>query len=250
MEFGILGQLRVRSGENEIVIDPPRLRMLLAFLIVRRGRPTTADAIVRGLWTDDTVERSESAAYVCVSRLRRCLKSQVLITEHGGYSLAVTPGDIDAERFETIAEEGHRQLWAADPVNAAETLRRALEMWRGPALAEFRGRAPWADAAAVRLEEVRVGVLEDRIDADLACGRAGQLIGELQVLSAEHPLREQLVARLMLALYRCGRQAEALRVYSELRARLAEDLGIVPSRSLQALELAVVRQSTWQVFGC
>ena len=157
----------------------------------------------------------------------------VLLTQGRGYVLRVAPGEVDLERFAELAERGRDVLAAGRPEEASAVLRKALGIWRGAPLAEF-AYEPFAQAAIAQLEELRLAAVEDRVEADLALGRARELVGELRDLVARHPLRERLRGQLMLALYRCGRQAEALETYQEFRQKLSEELGLEPGPSMQA----------------
>ena len=178
---------------------------------------------------------------VNVSRLRKALPQDVLTTRAPGYVVRVEPEQLDLHRFERLADEGRSLLARGLAADAAERLRDALSLWRGPALADFTYES-FAQAAIGRLEEIRLAAIELRIDAELALGRHDELIGELEALVAEHPLRERLRTALMTALYRSGRQAEALDTYKDARRIFVEELGIEPSPALQELERAILRQ--------
>ena len=188
---------------------------------------------------------SRSSGYV--SQLRKALGGRrargeaehVLVTRSPGYLLRVEPDELDAERFERVVEDGRRALGAGNPQLATRTLLEALSLWRGPALADFTHDS-FAQNEIARLEEARVSALEERIEADLALGRHAELVGELESLVAVHPLRERLRGQLMLALYRSGRQAEALAAYQAARRQLDEELGLEPNESLQRLERAIL----------
>src|SRR5439155_12364682 len=156
-----------------------------------------------------------------------------------GYRLVIEPHSVDLFEFIRLSEEGRTTLAAGDAAAGADSLRAALALWRGPPLADLPWE-PFAQAEIVRLDELRLAALEDRIDADLALGRHGQLIGELEGLVAEHPLRERLRGQLMLALYRAGRQADALAVYQRARRTLVDELGLEPSEALRKLERAIL----------
>jgi DNA-binding SARP family transcriptional activator len=177
----------------------------------------------------------------CVSSLRKVLGPETILTRGPGYVVEVAAGELDLHRFEQLLAEGRESAARADHAAASRKLREALGLWRGPALADF-AYEPFAESAIVRLDELRLTALEDRIDADLALGRHGELVGELEALVAERPLREHLRKQLMLALYRSGRQAEALDAYRRARSVLVEELGIDPSPALQELEKAILRQ--------
>ena len=165
--------------------------------------------------------------------------ADVLVTQGGGYLLRIGDDEIDADRFERLFEQGRNALARGEPETAAATLREALALWRGPPLADFTFE-PFAQAEIARLDERRLAALEERIDADLALGRHADLVAEIEALVASHPLRERLRAALMLALYRSGRQAEALQVYQDARRALVEELGVEPGPALQQLQRAIL----------
>ena len=165
----------------------------------------------------------------------------VLLTRAHGYVLRVAPGELDLHRFESLLHEGREALRAGEADVAARTLREALALWRGPPLAEFASDS-FAGVDIARLNELRLSAVEERIEADLATGRSAELVAELESLVVAHPLRERLRGQLMLALYRSGRQAEALQVYQDTRRLLVDELGIEPSQALQRLEQAILRQ--------
>ncbi|MGH8974640.1 MAG: BTAD domain-containing putative transcriptional regulator, partial [Acidimicrobiia bacterium] len=244
VEFRILGPLEVTGPGGTASLGASREGALLARLILSANRVVSLERLVDDLWESDPPAKAPGALQVYVSRLRKVLRGcgigDVLLTQSPGYVLALGPDFVDAVRFEALVARGRRQSERGDHRAAAETLRSALALWRGPALADVAD-APFARAEAARLEEGRVAALEERIDADLACGRHGELIGELAALLSEHPLRERLWSQRMVALYRAGRQAEALRSYQELRRVLGEDLGIEPSTALRRLEADILR---------
>jgi class 3 adenylate cyclase len=198
--------------------------------------------VIDEIWGERPPETARHALHGYVSRLRKALGPDALMTHPGGYAAVVAPGELDVDRFTTQVHEGRRFV-AADPARAAELLRDALALWRGPALADFTFE-PFAQADIVRLEELRLVAQEERIEADLALGRHGELAGELEQLVEQHPVRERFRAQLMLALYRSGRQAEALETFHEGRRELVEQLGIDPSPGLQRLEKAILTQDS------
>ncbi len=243
MELRVLGPLEVRAGDGAPVdLAGPKLRALLVALLLEAGRPVSADRLAAALWGEDAPARAVKNLQVHVSRLRRALRDpSVLVTTPGGYHLHLRPGELDVERFEALAERGRRALADGHAQDAARLLREALVLWRGPPLADVE------DTAAVRgeierLEEQHAAVLEARVDADLELGRHAELVGELRELVAARPLREGLHRRLMLALYRSGRQAEALQVFRQARELLVEQLGLEPGPELRGLERAVLAQ--------
>jgi DNA-binding SARP family transcriptional activator len=239
--FRILGPIEVRSRAGASVHVPRgRTRSLLALLLLHRGAVVHVDRALDELWEDDRPQGGRKAVHVVASRLRSALGDDALHSQGGGYALSMAPGDLDADAFEQLVRQGRTELAAGEPWEAAATLRRALELWRGPALADL-GDAPFAQPEIARLEDLRLACVSDRIDADLASGRDAELAGELEALVREHPLRERLRGQQMLALYRAGRQAEALEAYRRAFEALVDGLGIEPSPELRALEAAILR---------
>lgn len=247
MEFRILGPLEVDDGDRPVPLPSGRGRALLALLVLHAGEVVSAERLVDDLWGETPPPTAPTALQGLVSALRKRLEPSrrpgevpgVLGTRPPGYVLAIDPDDVDANRFRRLLEEAGG-LPASE---RAAQLHRALSLWRGPALAEFTYE-PFAQAEIAALEELRLSALEGRIDADLALGRHGSLVGELERLVARCPLRERLRGQLMLALYRSGRQAEALEAYRAAREGLLEELGIEPGPALQRLEQAILRQDT------
>ena len=245
MEFRILGPLEVWEGGRQIEVVGTRQRALLAILLTRANQVVSRDRLVDELFDEESRETADGLVRVYVSRLRKALAAtgehtSRVVTRTPGYLLRVESGELDLQRFEQLAEEGRQALRAGDPDVAVAMLSEALGLWRGSPLADFAYR-PFAQAEIGRLEELRLATIEDRIEADLALGRHSAVVSELEKLVAEHPLREQLRARLMLALYRAGRQADALAVYQATRQVLVEQLGLEPSAELQQLEKAILR---------
>ncbi len=245
MEFRVLGPLAIRDGDTELPLQRGKQRGLLAVLLLHANELVSIDRLVDALWGESPPATAEHALEVYVSRLRRILEAWEreprLLTRPGGYLLRVEPDELDLTRFDRLARRGRRALAADDPASAASILRAAESMWSGPPLTDL-GREPFAPAAIARLEEARQAVVGDRIEAELALGQHAELIGEIEGLIAAEPLRERPHAQLMLALYRSGRQAEALRAYQDLRSTLVDDLGLEPSPELQQLEQAILRQ--------
>ncbi|MFG1686739.1 BTAD domain-containing putative transcriptional regulator [Nonomuraea sp. NPDC049269] len=241
MWFGVLGAVEVRSDDGGLIsVGGPRVRSLLAMLLLDAGQEVSVRLLVEGLYG-----RSDSAhaLQTQVSRLRRGLRAaggELVEFGPAGYRLAVDPEDVDVHRFERLAAEGRRALAAGDHVKAAPLTRSALDLWRGPALDDVM-TAPFAEPQAARLEELRIAVLEDHIEARLGLGEHHHLVAELPGIMAAHPLRERLRGQLMRALYGSGRQAEALEVYEDARRTLAGELGVDPSPELQNVHLAVLR---------
>ena len=245
MEFLILGPLEARVGERTLPLGGPKQRSLLALLLLHRNEAVSTDRLTDGLWGEQPPATAGKVVQVYVSRLRRLLGPAGegggrLVTRPPGYLLRLDPDELDLDRFEALVERAGRAMATGDAAAAAEALRRGLALWRGPALADLAFE-PFAQAAAAGLEEQRLAALESRLEADLALGRAPELIGELGALVGEHPLRERLRRSLVLALYRAGRQAEALEAYRAARRALVQDLGIEPGPELAELEGAILR---------
>src|SRR5262245_32260977 len=240
MEVRLLGPLEVAVGDTPLRLGGLRPRALLARLVLDFNRTVSVDRLVDDLWGEDVPETAVKMVHIYVSQLRKVLPAGVLVTRSPGYALEVEAGSLDLSRFDALRDRGRAELAAGAAAAAAATLEEALALWRGPALAEFS--EPFAVAEAARLEDLRLACLEDRIDADLAAGRDAELVGELEMLAARHPLRERLRQLLMVALYRSGRQAEALAVYRDFRRMLGDELGIEPSAGLRELEGRILRQ--------
>ncbi|MEU1749458.1 BTAD domain-containing putative transcriptional regulator [Micromonospora arida] len=243
MRFRILGPTQVVLADGrEVPVGGPRLRALLALLLLDAGRVVSAERLIDGLYGEQPPRSAANALQSQVSRLRQALPAEHDPVEFhpAGYRLAVDPDDVDAYRFERLAEAGRRALVDGDWHRAATVLREALELWRGPALADAIGAAG-APAHAARLDELRLAAIEDRIEADLALGAHGTLIAELRELVVAHPLRERSRGQLMRALAALGRPAEALAEFEDARHTLAEQLGVDPSAELAAVHLAVLR---------
>ncbi len=240
MEFGILGPLEVRADGRTVALGGARPRAVFAVLALNANQPVSAERLAVALWGEDAPPSAVKTVQVYVARLRKALDDpDVLVTTPAGYRLRVRPGELDAERFERQVADGRDALAAGRAEHAAAELREALELWRGPPLADLAS-APFAPAEIARLEEQHLAALEVRVDADLAAGRHAELIGELQQLTGQHPWRERLHAQLMLALYRSGRQADALEAYRHAREVLVEQLGIEPGAELHDLHEAIL----------
>jgi DNA-binding SARP family transcriptional activator len=237
MDFRLLGPLEVFEHDRALALGGVKQRSLLAILLLHANELVSADRLIDELWGVAPPATAAKTIQVYVSRLRKVLDERRLATHGPGYVLRVEPPELDLTRFEELAGEARR----AAPEAAARMLRDALALWRGPALADLAYEA-FAQVEITRLEEMRLAVLEQRIDADLALGRHAELIGELEALVARSPLRERLRMQLMLALYRSGRQAEALDAYRAARRELSEELGLEPCAELQRLEQAILRQ--------
>jgi predicted ATPase/DNA-binding SARP family transcriptional activator len=241
MEFRLLGPLEVRDGDRVLPLGGRKQRALLALLALSPNRVVSRERLIDGLWGDAPPENAVASVQVYVSRLRKLLPPGTLVTRPSGYLVAAEPESVDRTHFERLFEEGREALAHGNPERAAAVLQETLELWRGPALAEFASEQ-FARVEGARLESLRLAAVEARVEADLALGREGQVVDELEVLVGDHPLRERLRCQLMLALYRLGRQADALRVYRETRRMLVDELGIEPSAELQRLERRILTQ--------
>ena len=245
IDYRILGPLEVSADGRVIEIGGPRLRALLAILLLRANESVPRDVLVHELWGEQPPAGAQGSLDVYVSRLRKALDAAangpVVVTRPGAYRLQAAEGQLDVRRFEGLVEQGRTELAANAPDRAAASLRAALRLWRGNALGDLCYE-PFARAESERLEELRLGAVEDRIEADLALGRHIAVVSELDALVAAHPMRERLHGQLMVALYRAGRQADALEAYQTARRMLVEELGLEPGPALQRLERAVLRQ--------
>ncbi|MGH8932748.1 MAG: BTAD domain-containing putative transcriptional regulator, partial [Egibacteraceae bacterium] len=239
MEVGILGPLTVTNEGRPVEIAGAKPRALLAMLAVRAGRVVTAGELVDDLWGDDLPSDPSNALQRLVSRLRKALGPGRVETGPAGYRLDVSPVAVDAVRFERLASEGRAALDEGHVEVAATRLREALDLWRGPALADFTEQR-FARPDRLRLESLRIGAVEDLVEANLALGATSTLVAELEALVHEYPLRERLRGQLMRALYRAGRQADALAAYQDARVTLAERLGLDPGPELQRLQVAML----------
>lgn len=237
MDFRILGSLEAWDGERQLELGGPKRRAVLAFLLLHANEVVAVDRLVDQLWGDKAPRNATAALHTHVSRLRKELGPEIVARRDWGYVLHTEQGELDLERFERLVAEAEN-LPAPE---RAEKLREALALWRGPALEDLTFEPALAGDIA-RLDALHLTVLENRIDADLEAGADAGLVGELEVLIAHHPLRERLRGQLILALYRSGRQAEALEAYRETRRVLAEELGLDPSPELRELERAILQQ--------
>src|SRR6185312_15307965 len=238
MEYRVLGSLEVVDGRGlPLALGGARQQSVLASLILRAGRTVPLERLVEELW-EKPPKTAEKTVQVYVSRLRRQLEARAIESRPGGYALVLDGDQLDLARFEQMSGEGHEALGAGDCERAATLLRDALALWRGPALSGLQ--SPTLCREAERLEELRLQALEDRLEADLGRGHERAVVAEVQPLVTEHPFRERLRGLLMLALYRSGRQTEALDVYRETRSLLADQLGLEPSETLRELERRVL----------
>ncbi len=224
----MLGPFEVLDEGRSIRLPGPKARAVLVLLLLDANRVVPLDRLVDGLWDEAPPETATKTLQVYVSQLRKALGPERIQTHARGYSVAAGPDELDTARFERLAGEGRFD--------------EALAVWRGPALADFREERFARDAAA-RLEELRLGAEEGRIEAELEAGHGPQVVADLERLVAEHPLRERLRGQLMLALYRSGRQAEALELFRRTRAELVDALGVEPGPELQKLHRAILAQS-------
>jgi WD40 repeat protein/DNA-binding SARP family transcriptional activator len=246
LEFRILGPLAVRVDGTALHIGGPKQRALLAMLLLSANRVVSRERLMGELFADQGINAAEHALRNRVSRLRKVLTPVAtdeprLVARAPGYLLRVEPGELDLEEFERLVAEGREALAAGEPAAAAESLHTAAALWSGRPLADLEFE-PFTRVDVDRLEELRLAAVEERIDADLALGRQRALVPELEALSVEHPYRERFRAQLMLALYRCGRQAEGLEVYRKTRDLLNEELGLDPGVELRELERAILVQ--------
>ena len=239
IEFRVLGSLEVVDQDDHLALGGPKQRALLAILLLHRGDPVSPDRLIDEIWAGEPPASANKIVQGYVSNLRKALGDGLLITQGRGYVLRTESGQLDVDRFEALASQGRGALEQGDALTAAAVLRQALGVWRGPALADF-AYEPFAQSEIARLEESRLAVVEDRIDADLASGKHARLVGELEALVREHPLRDRLRGQLMLALYRSGREADALQAYRDARRELLDELGLEPGRALQELEHAIL----------
>lgn len=246
LEFRILGPLSVRVDGSPIPLGGPKQRALLALLLLSANRVVSRDRLVAELFPEQSGNSADHALRNHVSRLRKVFAAAGsdeprLAARAPGYLLRVEPGELDLERFEQLVSEGHEALGAGRTAAAATLLRSAEHLWEGRPFADLEFE-PFGRLEVERLEERRLAVVEERIDADLALGRQLALVPELETLAAEHPFREHFRAQLMMALYRSGRQAEGLDVYQQTRTLLSDELGLEPGSKLQELQRAILVQ--------
>jgi WD40 repeat protein/DNA-binding SARP family transcriptional activator len=249
MRFRVLGPLEVEAADGPLVLGGPKERLLLALLLTRPNQVVAVEALVRGLWGEHPPRSAAKSLQSHVMRLRHALEpgrargtaGRVLVTRQPGYLLRVPAGGLDATRFEELTAQARRALSAGQANTAGSMLREALGLWQGSAFEEFTD-TDFGAAEADRLAELRLVAVEDRVEADLRLARHRELVAELEGLVRDHPLRERLWAQLMLALYRAGRQADALLAYQRARSVLVEELGIDPGSELRRLQAAILAQ--------
>jgi YVTN family beta-propeller protein len=240
LEFRILGPLEVCEAGGLLEIGAGKQRALLAVLLLEGGAAVPVERLIDALWNEDPPASAVNSVHVYVSQLRKLLGPR-LVTRAHGYALKLEAGELDVQRFEERLAEGRDRLARGDPEGAAGVLRDGLAMWRGPPLADF-AYEPFAQAEVRRLEELRLAATEEWMEAGLERGLDAELVPELERLAADHPLRERLRGQLMLALYRSGRQAEALDAYQAGRDAMVEDVGLEPAPALKELQAAILRQ--------
>src|SRR5215470_7589495 len=254
--FAVLGALRVDRDGREVDLGPRLQRTLLAILVVEAGHVVPVDRLLDLLWRDEPPAAAIASVQAYVSQLRRVLEpdraprapARVLVTQDPGYVLRVAEGQVDALKFQTLVRQAHNDLAAGQPVASATRLEEAFTLWQGDPFAEFADQA-WAVPAVARLTEAHDLAAEDRIEAWLALGRHAEAAAELEAMVGARPLRERRWGQLIVAAYRCGRQADALRAYQRCRTALAEELGLEPGPELRRLEAAVLAQDSslgWQ----
>ncbi len=235
------GEFEAVEAGVPVPVRGAKQRTVLALLALHRGEPVSADRLIDALWGDGQVANPVNALQAQIGQLRRTLGATAILTSDAGYALDLGPDDVDAARFEQLVAKGRRLLEEGEMALASTVLGEALRLRRGEPLTEF-AYVGFADAERAHLAELTLVAIETRAEADLALGRHGELVGELEALCREHPLRERLWELLMLALYRAGRQAEALRAYTEARNRLVDELGIDPGPALRELEARILAQ--------
>jgi DNA-binding SARP family transcriptional activator/DNA-binding beta-propeller fold protein YncE len=239
LDFRILGPLEVERGGRPLPLGGTQQRAVLVLLVLHRNRVLRTEQIIDELWGEQPPPTAVKTLQGYVSTLRKLLGDDVILTQGRGYLLSLQTDQLDVDRFERLVAAGRQALADGDPTAASDRLSQALALWRGDALSDF-AHQPFAQSENLRLEEARLAALEDRVDADLARGRDGALVAELESLVRQHPLRERLQAQLMLALYRSGRQADALERYQQARRLLVDQLGIEPGPALSDLERAIL----------
>jgi WD40 repeat protein/DNA-binding SARP family transcriptional activator/class 3 adenylate cyclase len=248
LAFRVLGPLDVLDGDRPVAAGGPKERLVLALLLARVNSAVSVDALIDAVWSDRPPRTAERTVHAYVARLRRTLEpgrprgepSTMLVTVGHGYELRLDAAQLDSTRFEEFAKRGADELRNGDDA-ASSTIRQALNLWRGEAFGEFR-EVEACVAAARHLDDLRLALVEDRVDADLAAGQSTELVGEIETLLRDEPFRERLWGQLMLALYRSGRQRDALEAYQRARRLLVDELGIEPGPDLRRLEAAVLAQ--------
>src|SRR5829696_5042611 len=248
IDFRILGPLEVLDEGHRVALGGSKQRALLALLLLHANETLSTDRLIDELWGERPPANAAKTVQMQISRLRKALAGEagdgsagVVVTRERGYQLILDPDRLDSQRFERLVAEGRSELAAGRPESAVTALERALSLWRGAPLAEL-AYEPFAQREIARLDDLRVAALEALIEAKLALGAHAEVVGRLEALIGEHPYRERLRAQLMLALYRCDRQADALQAYQDARRKLVEELGIEPGERLRELERAILAQ--------
>jgi len=241
LDFRILGPLETEEDGRLLTLGGPKQRALLALLLLHANEVVPRDRLIDELWGERAPETAATALQGYVSGLRKTLGPERIATRAPGYLLQVEPDALDLGRFERFMREGRAALAAGDARQASEKFSAALALWRGTPLADVDS-TPFAHAESLRLEELRLSALEEKFEAELALGHHAEIVAELEAFVAQHPLREKLRAQLMLALYRCGRQADALEAFQDVRRLLVGELGLEPSAALRNLEQAILNQ--------
>jgi len=246
MKFSVLGSIEVTAGDTQVDLGGVKQRAILGYLVLHANKVVPTSQIIEAMWEGIPPPTARKMVQNAVSAIRRLLTShngQVggpsLRTHPPGYQLRMNAEDVDLFRFRRLAQEGRAAIADGEPARGADLLRDALSMWRGRALDDVvETGVNWPELAAI--EDERLSTLEDRLDAELDCGRHREITPELEVLTATEPLRERLGQQFMLALYRSGRQADALRVYRRTRKALVDGLGLEPGRGLQELQQRIL----------
>ncbi|MFE9737189.1 BTAD domain-containing putative transcriptional regulator [Streptomyces sp. NPDC006477] len=242
LRFAVLGPVRAWRDGEPVPTGSPQQRALLAALLLRGGRTATASELIDALWGEEPPSQALAAVRTYASRLRKALGPEVLVSESGGYALRTGPDALDVSRAQELGAEAEKLRVSGDRAGARDRLAEALDLWDGEVLASVPG--PYAETQRTRLEEWRLTLLETRLDIDLEVGAHAEAVSELTALTAAHPLRERLRELLMLALYRSGRQAEALAVYADTRRLLADELGVDPTPELSRLQQRILQADT------
>lgn len=247
LQVRLLGPLAAFDARGPLRLGGPRQRTVLAMLALHANQVVSTDRLVEAVWDAAPPPSADRTLRTYVSHLRKTIDAgrarhrAHLRTQAPGYLLHIHPDAVDALRFERLVADARKALDAGDSSTVSNTLGQALALWRGLALADLADR-PFAQPSRTRLEDLRVTAAADQVDADLALGRHGRVVDRLHALVAAHPLRERLAGQRMLALYRCGRQADALRAYREARDTLIDGLGVEPGPTLRRLHTAILRQ--------
>lgn len=242
MRFSVLGSIEVTADAAPLELGGVKQRAILGYLVLHANKVVPTSHLLRAMWDGAPPPTARKMIQNAVSGIRRVLTGQseaALRTHAPGYQLHVDPETVDLHRFRALARDGRQTIADGEPEQGAELLRAALSLWRGRALADLvEAGYRWSELTAV--EDERLSTLEDRLDAELACGRHREITPELEVLTATEPLRERLCQQFMLALYRSGRQADALRIYRRTREALVDSLGLEPGRDLQELQQSIL----------